>query len=168
MKRTFYYQPKYNVERLGNYEKQKAIVSKWEFTKKRNNGCGNVNSSIYLDPRSKKIRYEDSGYRNDSLVPMYKLISPALAMYRLVCMFFQAPICYDGYKTVWEYNLIHIESNEQISLSEWKGAFGVRTRFSSYKEVPESLTKDLFDLIGHLISDECAHPYDELTAGSVA
>lgn len=167
MENEFYCQPQYVEDRTGNYAKQTAIAEKWSVVKQRQDGNGNVSSTIYFDPKDgfKFKKYED---RLDSDIPLYRLISPALAMYRLVCIFFETPKCYDGYKMVWEYNLKHKETGIGVSLSEWKGAFGIWTTHYSFTEVSGGLRDDIFELLGHLVSKECAHPYDGLVAGSVA
>lgn len=164
----FYCQPPFAAERTGNYEKQTAIVDKWEYTKEWKGGNGNINHQIYFREKDGLFFSEESLWRDDNVLSTYKLISPALAMYRLVCMFFEAPICADGYKMVWHYNLKHKSTGVTISFSEWKGAFGVWLEETSYKKLPHFLKEDLLEILGHLISDECAHPYDNLVAGSVA
>ncbi len=154
------------LERTGNYEKQERITAKWQHTTKSEDCNGNVGSTIKLDPETNTLVFDDT--YSDNLIPLYKLISAPVALYRLICMFFEPPLTNNDYKMVWHYNLIHKESKTWITLSEWKGAFGIRMQHVDYRKLPEVFRADLLELISHLISEECAHPYDNLVAGSVA
>ena len=60
-------------------------------------------------------------------------------------------------------------NGRSISFSEWKGqqGFGYLIETDS-KKVNSELKTDLIELMNYLISNECAHPYDNLVAGSVA
>lgn len=99
------------------------------------------------------------------------VISSALALYRLVCMF-NKPIveCLGaaGYKVPWTLGLKHNATGTVINMREWKGAFGFGTKFGSVDDAPKEFLDDLCRLMNLLVSDRSPHPYDGVTAGGVA
>jgi len=64
--------------------------------------------------------------------------------------------------------LLHKSSGKGISFSEWKGAAGFWLPDTDSAKVNKELKADLIELMNYLISEKCAHPYDNLVAGSVA
>ena len=168
--REFSVNPQYVQERTGNYELRDKIASKWDNSKYRTDGNGNVHHNFCFDISKQTFCFSENGYTyNDgNYMYMHRIISPALLLYRLIATFFASPVCEDGYKLIWEYNLIHKKSGVQISFSEWKGAVGFWLAETDYRKLSADLQSDLIDLMNYLISNECAHPYDGLVAGSVA
>lgn len=165
----FFISPNYTCERTGDYKLRDAISSKWEYTALRLEGNGNCNSQFSFDIKNNTFLFQDkSSYDLSSFIPMYRIMSPALLLYRLICTFFNAPICYDGYKTVWEYNLTHKQTGKNVSFSEWKGAIGFWVADYTHTELSKEFKADLIELMNYIVSDKCAHPYDELVSGSVA
>jgi hypothetical protein len=168
-KGNFAVNPDYAQDRTGNYELRDKIASKWEYSHKDGAGCGNVNHQFYFDTSKQKFIFSDDRlYNDDSFIPMYRLMSPALLLYRLIATFFGNPVCGDNYKSIWDYNIIHKHSGKLLNFSEHKGAIGFRLPESSYTELHFQFKTDLIELMTYLASNECAHPYDNLVAGSVA
>ena len=159
----------YTQERTGNYDYRDKILEHWEFTHTRVNGCGNCHSDFYYDTQESTFIFSGKGhYADERYISMYQIMSPALLLYRLIATFFGAPECSDGYKQIWHYNLKHKESGKIISFSEWKGAIGFWLPETDYKKLTPIFRNDLIELMNYIVSNECAHPYDNLVAGSVA
>ena len=169
IKGQFAVNPDYTAERTGNYEVRDKIAAKWANYHTRVDGCGNVHHEFYFDTEKQTFIFSGNGLHGDyRYLSTYQIISPALLLYRLIATFFGSPKCEDGHKSIWEYNLIHKATNKSISFSEWKGAAGFWLPETSYKKVDAEFRADLIELMNYLISNECAHPYDNLVAGSVA
>lgn len=169
IKGQFSVNPEYTQERTGNYELRDKIATKWANYDKRVDGCGNVNHDFYFDTVKQTFLFDSNPKHGDTrYISIYRIISPALLLYRLISTFFGNPKCEDGYKSIWEYNLLHKSSGRSISFSEWKGAAGFWLPETDSKKVNSELKADLIELMNYLISNECAHPYDNLVAGSVA
>lgn len=161
--------PLYTQERTGNYERRDAILIKWEFSKGDVSGCGNVNNQCYFDTKKQSFIFSDESlYMDKSFIPMYRIMSPALLLYRLIATFFGSPKCEDGYKSIWNYTIKHTESGKQLNFSEWKGAIGFWLPEYTYTKLSEQFRNDLIELLNYLVSQECAHPYDNLVAGCIA
>jgi len=95
-------------------------------------------------------------------------MSPALLLYRLIATFFGNPVCGDNYKSIWDYNIIHKHSGKLLNFSEHKGAIVFWLPESRFTQLHHHFKNDLIELMTYLSSSECAHPYDNLVAGSVA
>lgn len=168
----------YTQERTGNYEKQEAIISKWEYSEKGIEGNGNINSETFFDTEKQKIvflSYEDKAKLNlpyeeefKRFIGLYRVISSPLALYRLVSLFFMPPVTANDYKMIWNYTIIHKPTGKAVNFSEWKGAFGFWLPDYTHRKLSPKFKSDLTELITHLISNEIAHPYDNLVSGSVA
>lgn len=159
----------YTMGRQGNYELRDSIVNKWVNSIKPLSGCGNIAHEFYFDTKEQKYLFsKDFLHGDERYLSLYRIIPSALLLYRLICTFFGSPICYDNYKTVWEYNLTHKETGKAISFSEWKGAAGFWMADTDSNKLDPSFKQDLIELITYLTSNQCAHPYDNLVAGSVA
>lgn len=180
------------MERKGNYERRKQMEAVFEPDPTQNfpNSSGNVAHELEITKDTLKCQFHSHnddpppdptqsfqermkvwGERRQQYAALYEAIPSALLLYRLICTF--GPVKLDcegneGYKMVWYYVLNHKPTNTKIAFSEWKGSSGFHTTFHTYKQMPEELRNDLLALIEYLLSDECAHPYDGLTAGSVA
>jgi len=161
--------PDYVQERTGDYDLRDKIAAKWANTDKRQEGCGNIGHQFYFDIKNQSFIFSDESlYKEDGYISMYRIMSPALLLYRLIATFFGSPKCYDQYKIIWEYNLIHKATGKSISFSEWKGAAGFWLPDYEHKKLNKEFKADLIELMNYIISDKCAHPYDNLVAGSVA
>lgn len=181
-------QPELQAERKAAYAKVKSINNKWtpvtsEEAHKEGGLNGNVNSEILIDKTTLKVREplvrlsmfdkNKAAYakQEETSTGIYMAISSALAMYRLICLF-NNPIVETegaaGYKVPWSMSFKHKKTGLIIMFSEWKGGFGVWTKFGSPKEVPELYKKDMIEIINLILSDKSPHPYDGCTAGSVA
>lgn len=175
------------IERNANYERRKEMENAFEPDPAQNfpNSSGNVAHELEIDRETLKCQFHshdddppevraDMGSwakRRETYASLYETIPSALLLYRLICTFGSVKLdCEgnEGYKMVWYYVLNHKKTNTKIAFSEWKGASGFHTTFHTYKQMPEELRNDLLALIDYLLSDECGHPYDGLTAGSVA
>lgn len=101
---------------------------------------------------------------------MNEIMSSALLLYRLLCLFKCQVISYgpEGYKSVWWITLKHKQSGEILQFGEWKGAAGIWTKFHNTDELPEPYKQDVLDLLNVIYSENCPHPYDGCVAGSVA
>lgn len=176
------------IDRNANYERREQMEAAFEPDPAQNfpDSSGNVAHELGIVKDTLKCQFhtydDDPPFpsmderikniieRKKTYASLHEAIPSALLLYRLICTF--GPVKLDcegnkGYKMVWYYVLNHKPTNTKIAFSEWKGAAGFHTTFSTYKKMPEELRKDLLALIEYLLSDECAHPYDGLTAGSV-
>lgn len=126
---------------------------------------------LHWDSNSGKASYRPIG---DGRNPYWEklgycsVISSALLMYRLCCLFkcqvdVEGP---DGYKLVWSIYLKHKASGIYVGFSEWKGS----PSFLSNKFPPTGTTfdDDWLALLNLLLDPQCPHPYDGTVAGSVA
>lgn len=93
-------------------------------------------------------------------------ISSAFVMYKLACLFHGVTITYsiDGYKSVWCVILRDRETNETITIYDWKGGVG----FGECQDSSEKTIENLREFIKLYILGKCPHPYDNVIAGSVA
>ena len=165
----------YNHRRNANYELRDKINELFEpveipligmngnvaaeFAVNKETLTGKFGRIPWGDPAAKEVEY------------LYRAIPSCLLLYRLICTFGPTKLnCRgnEGYKMVWEYPLKHKETGEFVVFDEWKGGSTFHTRFYSTEDLPESYKNDLTTLINYLISNECAHPYDGVVAGSVA
>ena len=161
--------PSYSAERTGDYELRDKIAAKWGNFDKRLEGCGNCNHEFYFDTAKQTFLFSSDWLHSDErYLSIYRIISPSLLLYRLIATFFGNPVCQDGYKSIWEYNLVHKATGKGLSFSEWKGAAGFWVPEGNSKQLNAEFKKDLIELMNYLISQKCAHPYDNLVAGSVA
>ena len=179
MAREYLVQPEMCGDRKADYKKMESINKKWKpisreeaFKKCERGVCGNLDMHIATDKKTLKVKIdEDYAYNSTTHVSTYEVISSALALYRIICMI-NNPIVEtegaEGYKVPWAVYLTHEETGEILCISEWKGAFGVRTRFHNVTELPASYKKDLIELLNLMFSDKSPHPYDGCTAGIVA
>jgi hypothetical protein len=176
--RNYLVQPKMIVKRNANYDLLSEIKSFSAIEEpEENDSCGNIEWRILYNIKTKKFeRFDDevdvTQILNKTHLNLYQIISSALAMYRLACLFEGKIYIYgqEKYKFVWEMFLKH-NSGEIITISEWKGAFGIRSRYGSIKVDTEYwnwIIDDVIKLLNVIISPECPHPYDGLIAGGVA
>ena len=178
-KRDYLVQPKLFAERNADYEAGKSINEKWKpissenaFKKNPDGFCGNVGTSLAIDKKTKKVLFLGDFVRlGETQISLYEAISCALAMYRTICMI-ENPIVESqgaaGYKVPWNISLEHVETGEILMISEWKGAFGISTRFHTQEDLPKSYRDDMEEFLNLLLSDKSPHPYDGCTAGMVA
>lgn len=159
----------YSQERTGDEELRDFIAAKWEQSDEREAGNGNCHHDFYFNIAKQSFEFnENSLHFNEGYLSMYKILSPALLLYRLIATFFFAPECENGYKMIWHFNLQHKETGKKVTFSEWKGAPGFWLPDTDFKKLPATFRNDLIELCNYLISNKCAHPYDNLVAGSIA
>lgn len=180
MSKEYLVQPEQYGERKADYKKGKIINTKWKpisskesFEKFPSGFCGNVHHQTVVNTKTKKVEFsaEDVPWSDKTRSRLSQTISAALALYRIICMI-ENPIVETqgaaGYKVPWSVNLIHVETGEILSFSEWKGAFGIWTRFHDQKELPEAYKRDIIEILNLMFSNKSPHPYDGCTAGIVA
>ena len=163
--------PPYGAKRLADEGSQNGIISKWLVRPKAPHLHNNlVMNGFFFDTLNKTFKLGTRmDWHNDANVTASRVISSALALYRLLCLFGKPPVVpKDAYKTLWEYPLQHRESKEYLTLLEYKAGFTINTHFSKPEELPESFAFDLIELLNFLVSDQIAHPYDGTLAGTVA
>lgn len=154
-------------ERCGEEKMNKEITDKWQFTKEDDNGCGNVNSDCSFDIENGKVIWDDTNF--SKRVGLTNLISSPLLLYRLICLFSEAPeVPSDPYKSIWWYHIKHKKSKKVLGFGEWKGASGFWLPETSHTKLNVDFKKDLEELLLFIISDQIAHPYDGCTAGQIA
>jgi len=170
------------IDRTANYERRKKMEAAFEPDAAQefpNHSCGNVAHELQIDRKDLTCKFQKMGTgdlkdwakQREVVATLYEAIPSALLLYRLLCTFGPVKLdCEgnDGYKMVWHYVLNHKKTNTKFAFSEWKGASGFHTTFHTHEEMPEEFRNDLLSLIEYLLSNECGHPYDGLTAGSVA
>lgn len=134
--------------------------------------CGNVTRDLYVHKETlratfdKNITWQHPDYYNH-----YEVISAALLLYRLICLFPNPVVICEGangYKVPWAIYLEHKKTGHIICLSEWKGSFSLRTTFYDSNDMPEDLKEDLLMLLDLIFSNNSPHPYDDVVAGSMA
>jgi len=169
---NYFCNPDLNAGRKANYKKAEAITAKWipiPRDKATESLIGNVRPVLSLGDQ--KFHFKDYKIQSPNKDKgMWEAISSALMLYRLLCLF-PAPVKVEPegrYKCIWWVCLKHIDTGETLMFGEWKGAAGIWTRFHDHKELPKSFKRDTLTLLNLLISDQCPHPYDSLTAGGVA
>ena len=176
--------PDYSAQRKADYETGKYLnsvfkpITQKECFKIEKNGLnGNIHSNIIVNLGTKEAeigkRVEDVGslIKGVNSIPLYEAISSALALYRTICII-ENPIVEsegaNGYKVPYSIYLKHEPTGRVLSISEWKGAFGVWTPFLKESELPLRYKVDMLKLLNLILSDTSPHPYDGTTAGSVA
>jgi hypothetical protein len=180
MSKEYLVQPKQYGDRKADYKKGEIINQKWKslsikeaFEKNPHGINGNVGMYTSVDIKTKKVSMVDGEYAYNSKTKagLSETISAALALYRIICML-NNPIVESegaaGYKVPWAVYLMHVETGKVLCISEWKGAFGIRTPFGSIKELPKTYKRDVIELLNLMFSDRSPHPYDDCTAGIVA
>ena len=179
MAKEYLVQPQMYGDRKADYETMESINKKWKpitskeaFEKFPKGFSGNIGMHVATDKKTLKVKIdEEYAYNSKTHVSLSNVISSALALYRIICMI-KTPIVEtegaDGYKVPWSVHLIHVETGEILGVSEWKGAFGIWTRFYKIDELPESYKNDVIELLDLMFSDKSPHPYDNCTAGIVA
>ncbi|HWY33557.1 MAG TPA: hypothetical protein VNX68_02855 [Nitrosopumilaceae archaeon] len=176
--RNYLVQPELGGERKADYKKGELINKKWHPVSPQDahkicpdGTCGNVHGQIQVSKKTKKIKFVEGYSRSADTVGLYESISAALALYRVICMINNPIVVTEGasgYKVPWNVYLVHIETGEILSFGEWKGAFGIWTRFHDHKQLPEAYKKDVEEILNLMLSDRSPHPYDNCTAGIVA
>lgn len=162
--------PIYVQERVDKkvYARVEKQTAKWTPVTNMGDSCGNVRP--IWDIKKGKFSFSLKDEFNPGCCGMYQVISSALFLYRLLCLFkctvkSEGP---EGYKNTWWITLQHKETGEKLTFGEWKGAAGTFTRFHAVKELPASYKKDTVALLNEICSPDCPHPYDGCVAGSVA
>ncbi len=165
--------PDYVQERTGNYDRRDNILQKWTYDSGKwlENSNGNIHSTCVFSTERQSFEfhgYEDIRESEDGFIRMYRMMSAPLLLYRLIATFFGAPECFDNYKNIWSYTIKHIPTGKLITFAEWKGAIGFWLKEVDHNKLPKDFKKDFVELLNYIFSEECAHPYDNLVAGSVA
>jgi hypothetical protein len=163
----------YMAERLKDPDWQDQIVKKWVFFRKAPHLHNNLAThSLLYNTRKRRFQLGDRmGLLRFSMPSPASVISSSLALYRLMCLFKYPPVMpppQEIYKTLWQYPLKHRATGNYLTLLEYKAGFTINTYFHDAKDVPEEFAKDMLDLLDFLISDQVAHPYDGVLAGTVA
>ncbi len=161
------------MDRMADYETGEVLQSKFESIKDPNIGCnGNIAYNFLVDKKTLQTKVCKNAFNNrEKGYMLYEVMSSALMLYRLICMFPNpVVICQGaaGYKVPWEMFFKHKETGHVICMSEWKGSFNLRSEFNDINDVPLSLQEDLCMLFDLLYSNNSPHPYDHTVAGSCA
>jgi hypothetical protein len=157
----------YMKPRNGNYERHNQISNKWAPSDNEVDLHGNLAMHFRLNAETLEVSFTKD-YNRDIFI--CQSIPSALLLYRLLCSFeckvkTAGP---EGYKSVWSVQLLHKSTHEYLEFGDHKGGLTFWTRFIDAKSAPNEFIEDLKELMNYLYSDECAHPYDGVTAGSVA
>lgn len=111
----------YTQERTGNYDLRDEILKVWEFSNDRVFGCGNCHHDFYYDTKENTFIFSGTFlHSNKRYISLYRIMSPALLLYRLIATFFGSPQCKDGYKSIWHYNIKHKPSGKTFHLVNGK------------------------------------------------
>ena len=171
-------QPQMYADRKANYDLGQIINKKWKAISGKKTleinpegTCANIGTEMQVNINTKKIKFSDQNQKDTKYVTLYESISAALALYRTICMINRPKVETEGakgYKFTWRINLLHVETGEVFGISEWKGGFGIWTKFYNKKQLPESFKNDIEEFMNLLLSEESPHPYDGCTAGAVA
>ena len=186
--KNYLVQPKYNAKRTADYktgEKFNEIFKPIsprskkakELFEKFDGLCGNFFADLIYNSKIKQfVKRPKSFWNNDDenkkgLFGTYMVISSALLLYRLICMFKNPIVVSDGangYKVPWVMYFIHVPTGIIMSFGEWKGGITVHTPCQQEALLNEKLNKDITELLNFIVSDNSPHPYDRCVAGSVA
>lgn len=163
------------MDRMADYETAEILQGKFKSVDppKGFSCCGNVAYNFVVDRETlrTKVTKDEKPWKDKTTYMLYEVMSSALMMYRLICMFPNPVVICEGaagYKVPWEMYFKHNETGHIICMSEWKGSFSMRTTFGDIEEVPLSLQEDLCMLFDLLFSNNSPHPYDHTVAGSCA
>lgn len=136
---------------------------------------GNIRMNAFFDAKAGRTKVGakmyDFMWESQGKFALSRMMSPALYLYRLVCIFRNPTVLAEGTAgdvTPWAIYLRHKATNEVVCFTEFKGSFSFKTRFIKTKEVPKEFLRDLCRLIDLMLSEKCPHPYSDLVAGSVA
>lgn len=195
-KRGYAVQPSCYGERKADYKEQEYLNNAFEtydhkkmydeiskIKKGFGGACGNIAHEIVFSKPKNKIIVDIQPNRGwtppveeSEEVRNYQVMSSALMMYRIICMF-PSPIIElegaDGYKVPWSVCFKHKETGEFFIIREWKGGLSFASDLHSFmdcknKTEREKLAGDVQRLLQLLMSDKSPHPYDGVTAGGVA
>ncbi len=162
----------YIAERLENTVWQDLIKVKWNFSPDSPDMHNNLaTNSLRFDKEQQRFVLQDAYnviFRNNE--SLGAVISSSLLLYRLICIFNEAPIVEnteEAYKSVWEFPLRH-RSGDFFTFLDYKGAATVNSYHSRKEDLPEEVASDLLEFLTFITSNQVAHPYDHLLAGSVA
>ena len=169
----YFASPLRHAERLENTVWQDLVREKWNFAPDA--------PAMHNNLATNSLRFNTDTYTFElSKVPdwLYKpleamsvAISSPLLLYRLMCVFGNAPIVVPAktiYKTLWSFPLRHRSTGQYVTLLDYKGGATLNSFYSQKEELPEVFAGDLLELLQFLISDQVAHPYDNVLAGAVA
>ena len=129
-------------------------------------------TELVWNEETKQVGYEvlsgSFSQRYPKMLAYKTLISSALLMYRLCCLF-KCDVAVEGprgYKCVWSIYLKHRHTNIYIGFSEHKASH----IFQSSQDPPTGTTfdEDWLALLNLLLDPNCPHPYDGTVAGTVA
>jgi hypothetical protein len=165
--------PPYIAERLKNTDWQDIVKDKWTFSPDSPHLHNNLATNcLRFDTEQQCFvlnDVRDSSHRNTE--SLGSVISSSLLLYRLICVFNETPIvsnAQEAYKSVWEFPLCHRSTSDYFTFIDYKGAATVNSYHSRKEDMSEQVASDFLELITFLTSDQVAHPYDHLLAGSVA
>jgi hypothetical protein len=171
--KSYFTSPPHAADRLKNTVWQDLVKDKWIFTPDAphlHNNLATNDLRFNTDTNSFELSdIKDRFYK--PLEAMSFAISSSLLLYRLMCVFGKAPIVpptEDIYKSLWAFPLSHRSSGEYFTFLDYKGGATVNSFYSQKEDLPELVAKDLLELLEFLISDQIAHPYDNVLAGTVA
>lgn len=172
--KTYLTNCEYIMERQANYDKLTELRAKFVAVKdnyEMNGFSGNLAAHVSFNRKTKKAKFNKAwSTSDDSNAAMYQAIPSALALYRLCC-FDEVKVeaqGQNGYKCTWSVALVHAPSGKLVVFGEHKGAFSFWTAAHGEEMKDKAFIKDLTDFLTYLVSDNFAHPYDGLVAGSVA
>ncbi|MFN3454040.1 MAG: hypothetical protein ACK41T_03705 [Pseudobdellovibrio sp.] len=162
----------YIMDRQADYETLEKLREKFKPVKEDiQSGNGNLAGFYSVNRKTKKLKLNKSrSYNFETDAGLYAVISSSLALYRL-CAYDGVTVHTYGqeaYKCVWSVGLVHEATGVVVHFGEHKGGFSFWTQYASVEDAPKDFIKDLTMFLEYLISDNFAHPYDGLVAGSVA
>jgi hypothetical protein len=187
---NYLFQPKF-LDRNANYDEGNHIIKSFEVEfELKFPTCGNIESYFAYDTNEKKIIMNKKRIYPfpENQISLHKTISSSFALYRLLAIFGPLKLSSDGYKSVWNIALKHKETENILTLYDYKGAFSIGSEFSEgfgdlpfnndkdsffgnikiIQNIPEPFKNDIIRLLNLICSDESPHPYDGCVAGSIA
>lgn len=164
-------QPDPVTSRTGDYKIRDFIRNQWEGLSEHDNFRTNMGLSTHFvlsDNHQDGMRINDEKYNNSPI--FFYCISSPLLLYRSTCTFPNYVQIREEYKQVWTCPMKHKKTGYAILLSEWKGTpyCGIDSRLKELENLPKEFADDIVQLLSYLLSDQCAHPYDNLVAGTQA
>lgn len=171
---------KHGGVRMGSALVHERVSKKWKVDKQSKVYSGHssaIKEEMYLDLKENKVKFytrKELGplfdiFNNKEIIRLSRLIPSHLLLYRL-CNTFNRPPGIARYMDVslWNYNLIHKETGETVTFSEFKGAMEFYVKGCTHEDMIPWFKMDLVELVSYLLSDQCAYGYDECTSGQVA
>jgi hypothetical protein len=161
--------PHVMAQRITDETLQTHLSLKWQFVSPLPPLNGNLLIHLQYSLSKKAFEWVEHPTLDLNAPFTVEVISASLLLYRLMCVFYEPPLVPKrAYKTLWEYPLLHVATGHVLGLMDYKAGISMVTAFDDLSEMPDDFAKDALELLNFLVSEQVAHPYDGVLAGSIA